>query len=516
MLKFSEIPQITPGELQNFQQEQVIEHLLIDSRHLAIAQGTLFFALSGPRHDGHSYIPDLYKKGLRYFVISKVHILALSDYPQANFVVVEDCTRALQDLVRHHRKSLRQVPVLAITGSNAKTIIKEWLYQVLNKHRVIKSPKSYNSQVGVPLSVWQLTEHADLGIFEAGISQMDEMQHLESIIQPQYGIFTNLGTAHDAGFESVKDKARQKALLFSHCERIIYCRDHSIIHEVLTEQFDRDVLLSWSCHQEAKIKFSLTAQHQGQEVSWFYNDQTGSLVTHFTDAASIENLCHCVAFMLTMGYESQSIAQNTRQLKSIEHRLALKKGSNGCYLVDDTYNNDLAGLEIALDFLNQQPHSNQSTLILSDLKQAGESPAQLYEKIAQLIEVKEIDHFYGVGAELQAHRHLFSKSSSFYESTEAFLDAQLNFQNQSMLVKGAREFRFERIVESLEEKIHGTVLEIDLDALTENLNRFRSLIPNTTKIMVMVKAFAYGSGSDEIAHLLQYQGVDYLGVAYAD
>ena len=516
MLKFSEIPQITQGELLNLHEDQVIENLLIDSRQRSISAGTLFFAIRGPRHNGHLYIPLLYQRGIRYFVIEATHHLNLEEFPAASFISVDHSVTALQAVATQHRQNLSQIPVLGITGSNAKTIIKEWLYQLLDDRKVIKSPKSYNSQVGVPLSVWQLNPHADLGIFEAGISQRGEMQHLEPIIKPQFGIFTNIGTAHDAGFDHAQQKAQEKSILFKNCRQVIYCRDHELVHQVLTAEMPEDRLISWSWNQQATMQFELVEETAGYTVAWEYGDTKGAFSTPFQDLASLENLCHCATFMITNGYSETHIASRILELQSVEHRLALKKGAHGCYLIDDTYNNDLAGLEIALDFLNQQPHSNHTSVILSDVQQAAESPDQLYQKIAKLLEVKKIGHFYGIGPQLCAHKSLFAPTSVFYASTEEFLAALPSFHNHTMLIKGAREFRFERIVESLEEKIHGTVLEINLDALTSNLNRFRSLIPATTKIMVMVKAFAYGSGSDEIAHMLQYQGVDYLGVAYAD
>ncbi len=514
MLKFSKIADITGGTRLQLGRDSVINKLLIDSRKLSIHTGTVFFAIKGPRNNGHHYLKDLYAKGLRNFVIQEPADDWLSSAPEANVLLVENTVKALQQLAQFHREQF-QLPVLGITGSNAKTVIKEWLSQLLCDKKVVKSPKSYNSQVGVPLSVWELNDAAELGIFEAGISKLGEMDNLQKIIQPTLGVFTNIGSAHDQGFASQIQKIKEKTQLFRASEKVVYCQDHELVKQHLTLELNPDQLVSWSTKEPADITFTKKFSRSSVGFRWEYEGNTGEIWCPFKDAASQENLLHCVALLLVLQYPADFIQDGCRNLQQIDHRLALKKGLNNCYIVDDTYNNDLAGLEIALDFLNQQPHGKYKALILSDILQASDPDAVLYEKVAQLVSSEDIETFYGIGPGITAFKHLFA-SENFYSTTAEFLQADISFRDQLVLVKGARSFGFEAIVNRLQEKLHGTVLEINLDALTNNLNHHRKIIPTGTKIMVMVKAFAYGSGSQEVAHLLQYQGVDYLGVAYTD
>ena len=438
------------------------------------------------------------------------------DLSKTNVVSVSNSILALQDLASFHRSSFN-IPIVGITGSNAKTIVKEWLFLLIYDRKVIKSPKSYNSQIGVPLSVWQLNPSTELAIFEAGISQKGEMDRIASIIRPTIGIFTNIGTAHDAGFANLQEKIQEKALLFRDCETIIYRGDHQAIHEELTEKFPSKVLCPWYIGKESGRTFSLDTTDLNTKCRWTF-DGGGEISLPFTDPASLENVLHCVNFLLVLGYKNSIIEERIGSLSNIPHRLALKKGINNCYLVDDTYNNDLAGLSVALDFLNQQPHGKEKVLILSDIHQSSGSTQELYQAVSERLQSYGVNKFYGIGRQLQDQRNLFPGNASFFESTTEFLKHwQLeNFENQLILVKGARDFAFEKIVQALSKKHHGTVLEINLDALTHNLNFYKSKISSATKIMVMVKAFAYGTGSHEIANLLEYHGIDYLGVAYAD
>lgn len=508
-LRFAQLEGITGGTIVQQFADRPVTQLITDSRKATGDEGALFFAIRGARHDGHDHIEQLYKCGVRQFVIERDISLSL---PEANIISVESTINALQCISIHHRKQF-SLPVVGITGSNGKTIIKEWLTQLLAKNfSIVKNPGSYNSQIGVPLSVWQIQSHHQLGIFEAGISQPGEMIKLEKIIQPSIGIFTNIGSAHDEGFRSTEEKISEKLKLFSHVERLIYCADHTSIHETVSKHGIPS--MSWSMSQKSDV----TVQGSGGSYKVEHNGKNFTITLPFSDKASVENCFHCIALMLWLNISADEIQQRVSTLKSVSMRLELKEGINRCQIIDDTYNNDLGGLQISLDFLMHQHQKQKKRLILSDILQSGMNDAELVERVAVLVNKNAVHAFTGVGPALTKHRRLFKGSSEFYEDTESFLknfDGS-KYQDEIILVKGARLFQFERIVRHLQRKVHGTVMEIDLDALVHNLNFIRSRLKPETRIMAMVKAFAYGSGSVEVANLLQYHKVNYLGVAYAD
>ena len=468
-----------------------IKYLLNDSRQLTSPSESIFFAIKGLHHDGHQFVKDLYQKGVRFFVVEQS-----VDLPtDAETIVVENSVRTLQEIAKNHRQKYN-LPVIAITGSNGKTIVKEWLFQLLSHdYEIVRSPKSYNSQIGVPLSIWQIKDFHTLGIFEAGVSQPNEMDFSESVIQPTIGIFTNLGSAHDEGFESQNQKLAEKLLLFKNVKVLVFKDDFSAT--------------------ASKIKLFIATQNPScQIVSW----SKIFLKHHFIDAASIENLGHCIAVMKYLGIEPQIIQERILTLKPLTMRLQLKEGINGCYLIDDTYNNDLAGLRIGLDFLQNQNQRKHKVVILSDLLQTGMSEDELYPQIAKLLKNKGVNQLIGIGEVITRNQKYFAPPAKFYASTEDFLSKmrKSDFLQSVILIKGARKFELERAVSRLENKTHGTCLEINLDAVSNNLNYFREKLEPNTKIMVMVKAFAYGAGSAEVANLLQFHRVDYLAVAYAD
>jgi alanine racemase len=516
MVKFSDLAEIMRGQILHLSADLPISHLLTDSRQAVVHPGAIFFAIKGYNHDGHQYLEELLDKGISNFVVEQSSDELPEKLSRSNVISVPNCIHALQDLAAFHRSSF-QIPVIGITGSNAKTIVKEWLFLLIRDRKLIKSPKSYNSQIGVPLSVWQLNPSAEMAVFEAGVSQKGEMERLAPVIRPTIGIFTNIGTAHDAGFATLQEKIQEKSLLFESCETIIYRGDHHAIHVELTKKFPSTHLFPWFLDSGEGLTYTLESRGTSTKCTWDLHGG-GSIHLPFTDPASIENALHCVSLLLLLGYSSETIDERIRSLTNIPHRLALKKGINNCYLVDDTYNNDLAGLGVALDFLNQQPHGKKKVLILSDIHQSSASSEELYQSVSERLLTAGIDKFYGIGSELCDQKTLFPENSSFYHHTEEFLKSLDldSFTDQMILIKGARDFAFEKIVQAMSKKHHGTVLEINLDALTHNLNFYKSKIPSDTKIMVMVKAFAYGTGSHEVANLLQYHGVDYLGVAYAD
>lgn len=525
----------------NFLSEPIISQatvLLTDSRFVSQPEHSIFFAIKGERHDGHAFIKDLYEKGVREFVVEKKALnealkSQFENLSEAKFFVVENAIRALQHLVAKHRQAF-DIPVVGVTGSNGKTIVKEWLSVLLAKdYNLVKSPRSYNSQIGVPLSVWEINEHHNFGIFEAGISKSGEMEFLEPVISPTIGIFTNLGSAHDEGFRSRKQKATEKLRLFQRSKTLIYCKDYEDIDDeirILLKAVNPTIeLIGWSRKAGSKIFVNATKHNTYCTLQILWNSQIYDFKIPFADDASIENATHCIFLMLHQGFNTVEIQSRLDMLKPIAMRLELKQGINDCYLIDDTYNNDYAGLSVALDFMTQQHTKRDKVLIISDVLQSGLEEADLYESIAELIKGKQIDRVIGIGEVISRNQKSFYTSASsdrkstvapivFYQSTEEFLEKYPINQLQSslILVKGARKFEFEKIINRLTLKVHGTVFEVNLDALTNNLNFYRNKIGSGTKIMVMVKAFAYGSGSAEVASLLEYHRVDYLGVAYTD
>ena len=424
----------------------------------------------------------------------------------ASIAQVNNSVKALQLIAKAHRNQYKY-PVIGITGSNGKTIIKEWLGQMMGaKYDIVKSPKSYNSQIGVPLSVWQMNSHHNLGIFEAGISEAGEMEHLHEIIKPSVGIFTNIGEAHNAGFDSLAHKAAEKAKLFAHCKRVIYRADHDVVKKALENEVgDESGLIGWSIVSQDKRNFKIAVL--GKELS---------ISLKFTDPPSQENAIHCAVLMLVMGYKVAEIQERLNTLSAIGMRLEMKRATNRSYVIDDTYNNDLYGLEIALDLLNRQTQKSKKAVILSDLYQTGFSRKELFSRVGELIKKNGVKRFIGIGPDICQEKDQFPPNSEFFEDTETFLQSKFLISDEIVLVKGARDFGFERIVEKLEEKVHGTLLEINLENLVHNLDFYRNQLKPETKIMVMVKAFAYGGGNFEIANLLQFHKVDYLGVAYSD
>jgi Alr-MurF fusion protein len=494
--------------------------LLIDSRRLLSPAQSLFFAIVSKRNDGHKYIPDLYDKGVRNFVVSS-EPESLQLCQEANFVLVKDTLNSLQALCAAHRRQF-SIPVIGITGSNGKTIVKEWLYQLMFEDKnIVRSPKSYNSQIGVPLSVWQMSPENELALFEAGISEPDEMERLQAIIQPTIGIFTNVGHAHDENFINRNQKVGEKLKLFTKVKTLIYSIDDTELHERLLKTGLIDLIgtFTWSRKNKADIMIRSTNVIKRQTtITAEYKERNIAITIPFTDSASIENAIHCWTTLLYLGYDNAVIAPRMLGLIPVAMRLELKEGINNCSLINDYYNSDIDSLAIALDFLHQQKQHRRRTVILSDILQSGRSDNHLYGEIAELLIQKEINHIIGIGKSISRQANLFPMEKSFFPSTDAFLEtyAFTSFSNETILLKGARVFEFERISEALQQKTHETVLEIDLNALVHNLNYFRSKLSPGVKLMAMVKAFSYGSGSFEIANTLQYHRVDYLTVAYSD
>ena len=515
------ISSIISGSIHgNGDQNTITKTLLIDSRKLSNAETSMFFAIKGERHDGHTYLNELYEKGVRNFVVSTLpqNNFVFSD---ANLILVADTLLAMQQLCAYHRQQFN-IPIIGITGSNGKTIVKEWLFQLMREDKnIVRSPKSFNSQVGVPLSVWQLNQEHNLGIFEAGISKAQEMKFLETIIRPTIGLITNIGQAHDENFENQKHKVDEKLKLFIHSEVLIYCKDYLLVHDEITNEkaFRETKIFTWSKKLRADLLVGrITKSEADTEIQGVYKNNFIRITIPFTDEASIENSIHCWATLLYLGYENKVIAERMRFLSPVAMRLELKEGINNCSIINDSYNSDLGSLAIALDFLNQQKQHPKKTLILSDILQSGQNDATLYKEVAELIHKKGISRLIGIGEGISSQADQFNVEKSFYRSTNDFLQ-QLNnsfFRDETILLKGARAFSFETISKVIQQKAHETVLEINLNAIVHNLNYYRSKLKAETKVMAMVKAFSYGSGSFEIANILQFHRVDYLAVAYAD
>lgn len=516
--RISQIAQIIGAEPHHCQSAQrVVKHLQIDSRKINFPGESLFFALRGVAYDGHDFLIQAYQKGLRSFVVEQLPRQALPK--DACLLLVADSLAALQQLCATHRSKVK-TRIFGITGSNGKTIVKEWLYQLLESdYRVLRNPRSYNSQTGVPLSVWQLTNQHQLAFFEAGISQTGEMEKLATIIAPSEGIFTTLGPAHDAGFASRQQKLEEKLLLFKSCHTIYYARDQRLVHQTISQIYPDRQLRCWSTQSDKATLFLQKLQRKGTHslLNAQYHGRSLTIKIPFTDRASIENALLCWLVALEIGVPDKVIAQRMAQLEPVAMRLELRPGINSSLIINDAYNNDLTSLEIALHFLRQQSSGMPRLLVLTDILQSAEKPKTLYQKVKKLLKEQNIDHFIGIGSEIQQLKGQV-KGARFYPDTTSLL-SQLDvkhFAGKAILLKGARRFHLEKLADRLSEKVHQTALEIKLDALAHNLRFYQKRLAPATRLLVMVKAAAYGSGAVEIARLLQREGVAYLGVAYAD
>ncbi|WP_420317442.1 bifunctional UDP-N-acetylmuramoyl-tripeptide:D-alanyl-D-alanine ligase/alanine racemase [Ekhidna sp.] len=499
MMPFSQLEHAVDGKL-DIHSDVDVSRFSTDSRNLTGAMNEVFIAVSGKR-DGHDYAKEAWEKGIRNFILSRE-----LDLPQSNSLIVTDTTAALQSIGAYHRSKFK-IPIIGITGSNGKTTVKEWLSTILSeKFFVVKSPKSYNSQIGVPLSLLEIRETHEIGVFEAGISKPGEMLNLQKIIDPSIGIFTNIGQAHDDGFESTEHKVLEKLNLFHPCVKVI-CRNDQEYFQLIAETL-QDKAITWSLKDGAKYQVTWSSQIIKVDQIEFEVD--------FNGETQLENLTHAIVTAMELGLSRKSIQKGIDLIEGVPMRLELKKGINGCYILDDSYNNDEAGLKVALDYLESHQQNEKRTLILSDLLHSGKSDEELYSDIAVLLNSKRIDRLIGVGPRINTASKSFSSKSLFYQDTQTLLDNFPDFHDEMIVVKGARNFELERVVNRLESKSHGTVLEVNFEALQHNLNQYRSLLKPKAKLMVMVKANAYGSGLLEVANFLQHQQVDMLGVAYVD
>ena len=501
----------------------LVSELITDSRKLHLPESSLFFALKGNGRNGQDFIADLHGRNVRAFVVQ--NDFDTTAFPDADFLKVNDVTHALQQIVAWHRAQF-DLPIIGITGSNGKTIVKELIFQLLESdHNIVRNPKSYNSQIGVPLSVWAINKNHTLGIFEAGISEVGEMKNLEPIIRPSIGIFTHIGEAHAEGFDSLQQKIKEKLQLFIHAKLLIYNADENSISELLPE-FIREQnphlrTITWGRCAAADVRiWKVEKLNLVTSIEYEYLNQRRRLIIPFTDDASIANCMHCCVLLLKMGISTRVIAARMKALKPIAMRLELKRGTNNTSIINDSYNSDFDSLKIALQFLQQQKQYKKKTIILSDLLETGMNEVELYERVAKHVKITKPDVFIGVGPQMMQHRLLFSElqHTHFFSSTKDLLDVlpDLQFANETILIKGARRFELDLLTKRLEAQAHNTVLEINLDAIRHNLLFYKSLLSPGVKLMVMVKAFGYGSGGFEVANIIQQTGVDYLSVAYVD
>ncbi|MCF8360707.1 MAG: bifunctional UDP-N-acetylmuramoyl-tripeptide:D-alanyl-D-alanine ligase/alanine racemase [Prolixibacteraceae bacterium] len=503
--------------------ETPIAYISTDSRTIVSGAGTLFFALKTNRNDGHFFIRHAYDKGVRNFVISNAKF-SVHKFPGATFIYTDDTLEALQETAILKRKKFKG-KVIGITGSNGKTIVKEWLSELLaDEYTVIRSPKSYNSQVGVPLSVWLLDDEAEIAIFEAGISKPGEMALLQRIIKPDIGIFTNIGEAHQSNFESPEQKIWEKLQLFKGTDVIIYHKDYEGITTAMEQLQEQKPLVSitWSMMDETADLFVFFVQKvpEGCGIIAQANEKQYAISIPFSDDASVENACTCLVALIAIGKDQDHVLNRFSRLQPVAMRLEIKEGNNGCIVINDSYNSDLNSLTIALDTLDQQASEDflSKTLILSDIFYSPKPDEKLYAEVAELVRLRMIERFIGIGPNISKQAQLFGDNATFYESTLEFLNdlPLIEFKQEAVLLKGSREFQFDLIATVLQHKAHETVLEIDLSALVNNYNHFKSKLHPDVKIMVMVKAFSYGSGFAEIARVLEFHHADYLAVAIAD
>ena len=505
--------------------------LLTDSRSLCFPEETLFFALTSARNNGHRYITDLYRRGVRNFVVDAKGILenipsGVETMPDANFLVVPSPLAALQRLAERHRDEF-DIPIIGITGSNGKTMVKEWLYQLLlPSQKIVRSPRSYNSQIGVPLSVWLLNEQTEVGIFEAGISQPGEMYALRDIIQPTIGVLTSLGSAHQENFRSMEEKCMEKLELMHDTEAMVYCSDNDIVSRCIRRMQYKGEKIAWSqCDENVAFFVKSTASvPPSTRITYVWQDEENCYSIPFIDEASIENSITCAAVALHLGLTPAQLAERMPRLEPVAMRLEVKQGQRGCILINDSYNSDINSLDIALDFMQRREDSSvrkglDKTLVLSDIFQTGTSPEALYAQVSDLCLKRGVSKFIGIGPELTAQADRIKVADKqFYADVDHFLASKAiaNLRNELILLKGARPFGFDRITEQLEQKVHETILEVNLNAVVENLNYYRSFLKPETKMVCMIKADAYGAGAVEIAKTLQDHRVDYLAVAVAD
>jgi len=516
------ILEVTGGQI--IDEDAIVSQLLTDSRSLTQPQDTIFFALRTEGGDGHNYIPDLYGRGVRNFVVASDYY-ALPECAGANYIAVDSPLDALQALATFHRRRFRELPVIGITGSRGKTTVKEWLYQLLkDDYRIVRSPRSYNSQIGVPLSLWDIDNNTDLAIIEAGISTTGEMDNLQAMIRPTIGIITNLGSEHNDGFASMEQKAQEKAKILFNCECIVYCADDPLVTHTIAPLLESDVAIaaSWSRnHCDAPLQVDSTDRDENATtISYTFDGESSTVTIPFTADRDLDNAITCLAVLLHLGVDRDTIAQRMAALTPVGTRLNVIEGVNNCTVIVDSYTSDYNSLTPALNFMTRRAGNRPCTVILSDLATETYSGDELYIRVSELLKTKRVNRLIGIGKEMCRFGHYFDElpQARCFNDTQEFITdiAKGDFDDETILIKGDPSFGFSQIIDLLEAKQHITVMEVDLNALAHNFKFFKSLIKPGTKTIGMVKASGYGAGSYEIAKTLQDCGCDYLAVAVQD
>ena len=520
--EISNVLEMTGGQIVD--EDAIVSQLLTDSRSLTQPEETIFFALRTEGGDGHNFIPDLFDKGVRNFVVASDYY-ALPECTGANYIAVDSPLDALQTLATYHRRRFRELPVIGITGSRGKTTVKEWLYQLLkDDYRIVRSPRSYNSQIGVPLSLWDIDNNTDLAIIEAGISTTGEMDNLQAMIRPTIGIITNLGSEHNDGFASMEQKAQEKAKILFNCECIVYCADDPLVTHTIAPLLESDVALamSWSRnHCDAPLQVDGTDRTESSTtIHYTYDGEAQTVTIPFTADRDLDNAITCIAVLLHLGISPEVIAQRMAALTPVGTRLNVIEGVNNCTVIVDSYTSDYNSLTPALNFMTRRAGSRPCTVILSDLATESYSGSELYIRVSELLKTKRINRLIGIGKEMCRYSQYFDSvpQARFFNDTQEFINevAKGDFDDETILIKGDPSYGFSQIIDLLEAKQHMTVMEVDLNALAHNFKFFKSLIKPGTKTMGMVKASGYGAGSYEIAKTLQDCGCDYLAVAVHD
>jgi len=517
---FLDISRILKSKIENKDKVLFINYVVYDSRKIIFPEYSLFFAIKTGKDDGHRYIANAYQKGVKAFVIEDTGF-PFTKFPKAQFIIVENSVSAMQQLASYHRKNF-DIPVVGITGSNGKTILKEWLYFLLNdSFNIVRSPGSYNSRIGVPLSIFKINKNHNLALIEAGISKRGEMSSLQKIIKPTTGIFTNIGDAHSSGFSTIEEKLNEKLDLFQDSKTIICCGDDIPVLSDLIKRYPDKEIISWSQENNPDSKFKITdidKNNGGAVIHYLWKNNYGKFTIPFKDKVSVRLSITAFLSALVLGADINRISKNITMLSYPEMRMEIKKGIDDCTLINDSYNSDIESIKNALNYISNRENNKTKTLILSDIFQSGYDEKTLFNILKNSIEEAGINKLILVGENIAGLKNIIDKKIQFYsvKNTGELLKNidNIGFKNELILLKGSRKFKFEKLFEKLSQNYHNTVLETDLEALTHNINIYKSYLNKRTKLMAVIKASGYGAGAVKLANHLQNSGVDYLSVAF--
>ncbi|UEQ75116.1 bifunctional UDP-N-acetylmuramoyl-tripeptide:D-alanyl-D-alanine ligase/alanine racemase [Chryseobacterium arthrosphaerae] len=490
----------------------MIRNIAYDSRIIYSTKNTAFIAINTHKNSGEKFIESAIDRGIGVIISEHYD----PEYNNVTWIIVENSVDFLQKLARYHFEN-SHIQSIGITGSNGKTILKEWLYQCLwNEFPTVKSPKSFNSQIGLPLSLLQINSNHKLGIFEVGISKPDEMEKLEHIFHPQIGLLTHIGTAHAANFSSEEQLIDEKIRLFKDSEVIIYNGDNSSVDQKIKKSYSGRKLISYGFKKENNVFIKNNISRDENIIVEYFGEEI-SFPAHQRDEATLTNAMALITVLKELNIENKKIVEKINLLKAVEMRLESIEGIKGNIIIDDSFNLDLDSLKTALQFLKEYNKSKKS-LVLTDIVGVNVNSQELYEEVSELVNEQRFDSVFLIGDEISKFSELFkAKTYTFIDTKELIESKHLTeIENQIILLKGARKFEIEKLKDILELRKHDTVLEVNLNAILHNINYHKSLLKPGTKMMAMVKANAYGLGSFEVSEFLQHHHIDYLGVAYVD